>query len=213
MAEAQPQGVKFYYAPRTRSAVVLWMLEELGIPYEIVPIDLKAGAQHSAEYLAINPMGKVPAIAHNGAVVTESAAILCYLADAFPQAGLAPAIGDPLRGPYLKWLFYSSACIEPAMIDKAADRPPTPRAMTGWGSYDLVIETLRDAAGKAAPFILGERFTAADVAIGSGLRFGMGFKLIPELPEFVSYIERFKERPALQRQMAIEESYARQMPR
>jgi len=213
MAEAQPEGLKFYYAPRTRSAVVLWMLEELGAPYEIEPIDLKAGAHQAPEYLAINPMGKVPAISHNGAVVTESAAILCYLADSFPQAGLAPAIGDPLRGPYLRWLFYSSACIEPAMIDKAANRPPTPRAMTGWGSYDLVIETLRDAVGKASPYILGDRFTTADVAIGSGLRFGMGFRLIPEFPEFVTYVKRFDERPALQRQMAIDENYARQMPR
>jgi len=213
MAEAQPQSLKFYYAPRTRSAVVLWMLEELGVPYEIALIDLRADAQHSPDYLAINPMGKVPAICHNGVAVSETAAILCYLADAFPQARLAPAIGDPRRGPYLKWLFYSSACIEPAMIDKAADRPPTPRAMTGWGSYDLVIETLRDAVGKAAPYILGDRFTTADVSIGSGLRFGMGFRLIPELPEFVTYVERFDERPALQRQKAIEESYARQMAR
>lgn len=211
MTDARPQNVKFYYSPGSRAATVLWMLEELGAPYDIELINLKANAQHAPAYLAINPMGKVPAIAHNGAVVTETAAICCYLADAFPHAGLAPAIGDPLRGPYLKWLFYGPSCIEPAMIDKAGDRSPTPRGMTGWGSYDLVIETLRDALGKASPYILGERFTTPDVVIGSTLRFGMGFKIIPELPEFVAYAKRLEERPALQRQLAIENDYARQI--
>ncbi|MDH4982041.1 glutathione S-transferase family protein [Hyphomicrobium sp. D-2] len=211
MTETHRQSVKFYYSPGSRSSTVLWMLEELGAPYDIELINLKAGAQHSPEYLAVNPMGKVPAIAHNGAVVTETAAICCYLADAFPHAGLAPAIGDPLRGPYLKWLFYGPSCIEPAMIDKAGDRPPTPRGMTGWGSYDLVIETLRGAVGNASPYLLGERFTTADVVVGSTLRFGMGFKIIPELPEFVAYAKRLEERPALQRQIAIEADYARQI--
>ncbi|MBI1651254.1 glutathione S-transferase family protein [Hyphomicrobium sulfonivorans] len=211
MTDARTQSVKFYYSPGSRSSTVLWMLEEVGAPYDIELINLKAGAQRSPEYLAINPMGKVPTISHNGAVVTESAAICCYLADAFPHAGLAPAIGDPLRGPYLKWLFYAPSCIEPAMIENAANIELTPRGMTGWGSYDRVMATLRGAVGKASPYLLGERFTTADVVIGATLRFGMSFKTIPELPEFVAYAKRLEERPALQRQIAIEADYARQI--
>jgi glutathione S-transferase len=115
-----------------------------------------------------------------------------------------------LRGPYLKWLFYAPSCIEPAMIDKALNRPPAPRTTAGWADFDTMIAVVREAAGNAAPYLLGEKFSAADVVIGSSLRWGMQFKLLPELPEFVAYVDRLKERPALQRQLVRDEEFARQ---
>jgi glutathione S-transferase len=210
MPEETKPRLKLYHASPSRSSVAMWMLEEVGEPYEIQLLSLKNGDQHKPEYLAVNPMGKVPTIDDNGTVVSEVSAICCYLADAYPKAGLAPAVTDKLRGPYLKWLFYAPSCIEPAMIDKAMNRPPVPRSTAGWADYDTVIAVLRDAAGNASPYLLGERFSAADVVIGSSLRWGMQFKLLPELPEFVAYTQRLKQRPALQRQIARDEAFARQ---
>jgi glutathione S-transferase len=211
MAETPKSPLKLYHATPSRSSVAMWMLEEVGEPYEIELLSLKNGDQHKPAYLAINPMGKVPAIDHGGVIVSEVSAICCYLADAFPEAGLAPPIGDKLRGPYLKWLFYVPSCVEPAMIDKAMSRPPVSRSTAGWADFDTVIATLRDAVGKASPYMLGDRFTAADVVVGSTLNWGMRFKLLPELPEFVAYTETIKQRPALQRQFARDEAFARQM--
>jgi glutathione S-transferase len=188
----------------------MWMLEELGEPYQIELLNLRAGDQRKPGYLAINPMGKVPTVVNDGVAVSEVAAICCYLADAYPKAGLAPAIDDPLRGPYLKWLFYSPSCVEPAMIDKALKRPPAPRTMAGWADYDTVISVLRDATGNAKPYLLGERFSAADVVVGANLNWGMQFKLLPGLPEFVAYTDTLKKRPALQRQLAKDAEFARQ---
>ena len=210
MPEAQKPRLKLYHASPSRSSVTLWMLEELGEPYEIELLNLKNGDQRKPEYLAVNPMGKVPTLDDAGTIVSEVSAICCYLADAYPKAGLAPAVHDKLRGPYLKWLFYVPSCVEPAVLDKAMNRPPPPRSTAGWADYDTVIEVLRAATGKAAPFLLGERFTAADVVVGSSLRWLMQFKLIPELPEFVAYTDTLKKRPALQRQLAKDEAYARQ---
>jgi glutathione S-transferase len=207
--EAQPR-LKLFYAAPSRASVAMWMLEEVGEPYEIELLNLKNGDQRKPEFLALNPMGKVPTLIDGETVVSEVSAICCYLADAYPKAGLAPAIDDKLRGPYLKWLFYAPSCIEPAIIDKALNRPPAPRTMAGWANYDTVIAVLRDATGNAAPYLLGERFTAADVVIGSSLRWGMQFKLLPELPEFVAYTKTLNERPALQRQIAKDEAFARQ---
>ena len=166
MPEETKPRLKLYHATPSRSSMAMWMLEEVGEPYEIKLLSLKNGDQHKPEYLAVNPMGKVPAIDDNGTIVSEVSAICCYLADAYPKAGLAPAVTDKLRGPYLKWLFYAPSCIEPAIIDKAMNRPPAPRSTAGWADYDTVIAVLRDAAGKASPYLLGERFTAADVVIG-----------------------------------------------
>ena len=211
MPDAQEPRLKLYHATPSRSTVAMWMLEEVGEPYEVKLLSLKNGDQRKPEYLAINPMGKVPTIDHGGTIVSEVSAICCYLADAYPQAGLAPAIGDKLRGPYLKWLFYGPSCVEPAMIDKAMNRPPVSRSMAGWADYDTVIGTLRDVVGKASPYILGEHFTAADVVIGSNLNWGMQFNLLPALPEFVAYTDNIKRRPALQRQLAKDEEFARQM--
>jgi glutathione S-transferase len=210
MPEAQKPRLKLYHASPSRSSVTLWMLEELGEPYEIELLSLKNGDQRKPEYLAVNPMGKVPTLDDAGSIVSEVSAICCYLADAYPKAGLAPAVHDKLRGPYLKWLFYVPSCVEPAVFDKAMNRPPPPRSTAGWADYDTVIEVLRAATVKAAPYLLGERFTAADVVVGSSLRWLMQFKLIPELPEFVAYTDTLKKRPALQRQLAKDEAYARQ---
>lgn len=207
--ETQPR-LKLFYAAPSRASVAMWMLEEVGEPYEIELLNLKNGDQRKPEFLALNPMGKVPTIIDGQTVVSEVSAICCYLADAYPKAALAPAIDDKLRGPYLKWLFYAPSCIEPAIIDKALNRPAAPRTMAGWADYDTVISVLRDATGNAAPYLMGERFTAADVVIGSSLRWGMQFKLLPQLPEFVAYANTLEERPALQRQIAKDQAFARQ---
>src|SRR5262249_33413852 len=153
------------------------------------------------------PMGKVPALKDGDVVVTEVAAICCYLADTCPRAKLAPPIGDKRRGEYLKWLFYGPSCLEPAMIDKALGRPPAPPNTAGWADYDTVIEVLRNGVG-GREYLLDEQFSAADVVIGSGLRWGMLFKMIPELPEFATYVGRLKARPAMQRQLAKDEELA-----
>jgi glutathione S-transferase len=207
--EAKPR-LKLYYASPSRASVAMWMLEELGEPYEVELLSLKNGDQRKPAFLAINPMGKVPVIDDGGTIVSEVSAICCYLADAYPKAQLAPAIGDKLRGPYLKWLFFVPSCVEPAILDKAMNRPPPPRSTAGWADFDTVVDVLRDATGKASPYLVGERFSAADVVVGASLRWTMKFKLMPELPEFVAYTKRLAERPALQRQIAYDEAYARQ---
>jgi len=208
MAEASPQ-LTLYHASPSRSSIVHWMLEELGEPYKLEVLNLRAGDQRKPAYLAINPMGKVPTLKDGDVVVSEVAAICCYLADTYPKAKLAPPIGDKRRGDYLKWLFYGPSCLEPAMIDKALNRPPAPRTTAGWADYDTVIEVLRSAVG-AREYLLGEQFTAADIIIGSGLRWGMLFKMFPDLPEFVTYVDRLKARPAMQRQLAKDEVLAKQ---
>jgi glutathione S-transferase len=210
MADAKPK-LKLYHATPSRSSTAHWMLEEVGEPYAIELLNLKAGDQRKPEYLALNPMGKVPTLVDGDIVVSEVSAICCYLADAYPKAGLAPAIGDKRRGPYLKWLFFGPSCFEPAVTDKALKREPVPRSTAGWADYDTVVEVLRGAVAQAVakgPWLLGEEFTAADVVIGSGISWGMTFNLLPELPEFVAYRERIGSRPALRRQIAQDKELA-----
>ena len=197
--------LKLYHAIPSRASTAHWMLEEIGEPYEIELLDLKAGDQRKPEYLALNPMGKVPTLVDGSLVVSEVSAICCYLADAYPKASLAPPIGDARRGAYLKWLFFGPSCYEPAITDKALQREPVPRSTAGWADYDTVVEVLRGAVAKG-PYLLGEEFTAADVVIGSGISWGMTFKLIPELPEFTAYVGRLSERPAFKRQLAQDQA-------
>lgn len=192
--------VLYHIAP-SRSSTVLWMLEEVGAPYALRVLDMKAGEQRQPAYLAVNPMGKVPALVHRGVTVTEAGAVCAYLADAFPEAGLAPAPGDPLRGAYFRWLFFNPGCLEPAMTDRALQRPAGPTSMLGYGDYDTTMDVLA-AAVAAGPFLLGERFSAADVLIGSGIRWGLIADLVPKRPEFVAYAERLGARPAAQRAAA-----------
>ena len=160
--------IVFYTNPQSRGRIVRWMLEETGQPYRTEVLGYGEGMK-SADYLAINPMGKVPAIVHRGVVVTEAAAICSYLADAFPQAGLAPAQDDPLRGSYFRWLFFAAGPVEAAVSAKALGllAPPEKAGMVGYGSFDQVADTLEKTAAGAAPWLLGERFSAADVYVGS----------------------------------------------
>jgi glutathione S-transferase len=188
-----------YHAAPSRSSIARWMLEEIGEPYEIELLHLSAGDQQKPSYLAINPMGKVPALRHGDVIITESAAICTYLAETFPKAGLNVPIGDPRRGIYLKWLFFGPGCVEPAMIDRAAPRKEEARrGMLGYGDFDTVMNVVAKAIEKG-PWLLGEQFTTADVVIGSNIRFGMMFKLIPERKEFLDYAARIAARPAAQR--------------
>ena len=188
-----------YHAAPSRSSIPLWLLEEIGEPYDLHILSLKNGDNRQPDYLAVNPMGKVPALKHGDVVITESAAICTYLADEFPRAGLNVPVGDPRRGAYLKWLFFGPSCIEPAIMDRAFPRQgEAQRSALGYGDFDTTMDVVAKAVGPG-PYILGEQFTAADVVIGSTLRWGMMFKLIPERPEFTAYVARLAQRPALQR--------------
>lgn len=200
-----PAGAKptltLYGHPHSRASVVHCMLEELGEPYNYRLLDLQKGEQKEPAYLAVNPMGKVPALEDGDVIITEVAAICCYLADTYPKAGLAPPIGDPLRGPYLKWLFFGPSCIEPAMMAAMFGWEAPGKGVTGWGSLDTILDVL-SAALTEGPYLLGEKFTAADVVIGSGLSWGMMFKGIPVRPVFTAYTGRLDERPAWKRSVA-----------
>ena len=204
-----PQLTLFHATP-SRSSIALWMLEETGEPYEIKILDLAKGDQQKPDYLAVNPMGKEPALKHGEAVITESAAICTYLADAFPRAGLNVPVGDPRRGIYLKWLFFAPGVIEPAVTDRAFPRNEEPRRGTlGYGDFDTVMNVLCQAV-TPGPFLMGEQFTAADVVIGANVRWGMMFKLIPERKELSDYVARFKDRPAVKRAEAKDAGYKQQ---
>jgi glutathione S-transferase len=197
-----------YHAAPSRSSVTRWMLEEIAEPYDIHVLSLNNGDNRKPDFLAVNPMGKVPALKHGDVVISESAAICTYLADEFPQAKLNVPIGTPQRGIYLKWLFFGPSCLEPAEIDRAFPRKEEARrAALGYGDYDTVVDVLAKAVAKG-PYLMGEQFTAADVVIGSGIRFGMMFKLLPERPEFTAYVARFAQRPALQRAEAKDKELA-----
>jgi glutathione S-transferase len=199
--------ITLFHAPHSRSGAVRTLLEELGAPYALEVVNLKAGETRTPRYLAINPMGKVPAILHGDALVTEQVAITIYLADLFPQAGLAPAADDPLRAPYLRWLAFHGACFEPAMIDLALKREPAPHSMSPYGDYDTMLATLTRQL-RAGPYLLGERFSAADVLWACALGWTTGFKLVPELPEVMDYIARMNARPAFQRATALDAELA-----
>jgi glutathione S-transferase len=190
--------ITFYHAPQSRSLIAHWMLEEVGAPYRFHLLDLKREQHKRSEYLAINPMGKVPAIAHGDVVITEAAAICCYLADAFPEARLSLAIGEPRRGVYLKWLFYGPSCLEPAIIDRMFERPDVRPGSLGYGDFDTVMNVVA-AAVASGPYLMGEQFTAADVVIGSGLQWGMATEAVPPREAFKAYTGRLGQRPALQR--------------
>jgi glutathione S-transferase len=196
-----------YHASPSRSSVVLWMLEELGQPYDVKLIRLSEGENLKPDYLAINPMGKVPALAHRGTVITEVAAICTYLADEFPQAKLNIPVGTPQRGQYLKWLFFAPGALEPAVIDRAAPRKePARRAMLGYGDFNMTMDVVANAVAKG-PWLMGEQFTAADVVIGSNVRWGMMFKMVPERKEFIDYAARVAARPAAQRAEAKDKEW------
>ena len=194
--------IKLYWSPRTRSFSALWVMEETGQPYERVLTDISTGAQKAPEYLAINPMGKVPALQDGDATLAEAAAICTYVAERFPEAGLAPPAGDPARAKYLYWLFFAPGCIEPAMV-QVATKMEMNSVAAGWGEANRVFDVL-DRALQQGPWLLGEKFSAADVIVGSGLNFAVKlFKMVPSRPSFDRYIAACAARPAFQRASVI----------
>ena len=194
--------ITFYTHPMSRGQTVRWMLEEVGESYETEILDY-ASTMKAEPYLSINPMGKVPAIAHNSKVVTEVAAICCYLADAFPQSKLAPDPGD--RADYYRWIFFTSGPIEAAFSNKAAGFEPTPerQRMFGYGNYDLAINTLEKALG-GREYIASGRFTAADLFVGANVNFMLQFNLLEPRPAFTDYAARMTDRDAYRRAKEID---------
>lgn len=189
----------FYTHPQSRGRIVHWMLEEIGATYRVELLVFEKREHKTPEYLRINPMGKVPAIIHRGIVVTETAAICAYLADAFPQAGLAPDKEDPLRGAYLRWFFFCASCTESALTDRIYSRvaPDRPGALS-YGTYEEVVNAM-EVALDPGPYILGERFTAVDVFIGATIQWGLTTRSLESRPRFAAYVERCSQRPAYQR--------------
>ncbi len=193
-------SLRLFHARRSRSFRALWMLEELAIPYQIDYLDLGKGEQKAPGFLAINPSGKVPTLLDGDVVISESGAICAYLADRYPAARLAPQLDSPARGAYLKWLFYAAGCMEPALTDHALKRTAPP-ARAAWGEYDAMVAIVAGAVGRDR-YLLGDWFTAADIMVGSIVRFGIAMKLLPPRDEFAGYVERLAQRPAFQRALA-----------
>ena len=193
----------FYTNPMSRGQIARWMLEEVGADYDTVLLDY-ASTMKGADYLAINPMGKVPAIVHKGAVVTEGAAICAYLAEAYPDAGLAPA-DDAERAAYYRWLFFAAGPIEAAVTNRSLGVEPTEQQqrMAGYGTYDTVVEVLDRAVGGRS-YVCGDRFTAADVYFGSQIIWGTQFKTLPARDSFKAYADRLTARPAYQKAKKID---------
>ena len=195
--------MQLYWAPHTRSLRALWVLEESGLPYERRLIDIRAGAQNDAAFKAINPMAKVPALADGAAQLAESAAICAYVAEKATPGLLAPPPGAPERGRYLHWLFFASGCIEAAFAQKFA-KFELPASSAGWGDADRVFNVVEDAVAKG-PWLLGERFSAADVMVGCDMFFAVNmFKLISGRPGIDGYLARCLARPAFQRALKID---------
>lgn len=186
----------FYTNPMSRGRIVRWMLEEVGQPYRTEVLEY-GGSMKGADYLAINPMGKVPALKHGDAVVTECAAICAYLADAFPKAGLAPPAGSTLRGPYYRWMFFAAGPVEAAVSNKSLGVvvPPDKKGMVGYGSMDEVLHALELAVSNG-DYVLGDTFSAADVYLGSQIGWGTQFGTLENRPAFGPYLQRIFSRPA-----------------
>lgn len=199
--------VVFYTSPLSRGRMAHWMLEEVGADYTPHLLNLEKQEHKKPDYLAINPMGKVPAIVHRGVTITEVAAICAYLADAFPAAKLAPAISDPRRGSYLRWMFFACNCVEPAIIDRMLARPPVSRpGALSYGSYDDVIKTL-ELALAPGPYILGDQFSAPDLYLSSQIGFGFMTKAVEPRPLLQSYLARCMDRPSAKRFLAKNEEW------
>jgi glutathione S-transferase len=190
-------AIELYHHPFSRAGNVVWMLEEVGAPYQLRWVDMMAGGQKSPEMLAMNPMGKLPVLTDGEVVVTESAAIALYLGDRYAAGRLAPALDDPSRGTYLRWAFFTPSVMEPA----AAARPSGGQfnaGSVGWGNYDNMVAAAESAISKG-PYLLGERFTMADTVLGGTLRYLLMFKMIDAKPVFADYVARLEARPAFQR--------------
>lgn len=185
-----------HHCPQSRSTGVLALLGELKAPFELHAMNMKRGENRAPAYLAINPMGKVPAITHDGALVTEQVAIYLYLADMFPQAGLAPAIGDPLRGPYLRWMALYGSCFEPAVIDSWMQRAPVDKMACAYGDFDTIFKLFTDQLAQG-PYLLGDKFSALDILWGTSMGWMNAFKLLPDSSLIAAYADRIASRPAV----------------
>ena len=196
----------FYTNPMSRGRIARWMLEEVGEPYETVLLDFGT-TMKAPDYLAVNPMGKVPAIKHGDTVVTEAAAICAYLADAFPEKNLAPPHASPERGPYYRWMFFAAGPVEAAVTGKSLGllAPAEKKMMAGYGSFEETIDALERAVS-GGPYICGGRFTAADVYVGAQIGWGMMFGSIEKRPAFTDYFERISSRPAAVRASEIDDA-------
>lgn len=196
----------FYTNPMSRGRVARWMLEEIGQPYRTEILEYGT-TMKAPEYLAINPMGKVPALRHGDTVVTEVAAICAYLADAFPEAGLAPPPGDPQRGPYYRWLFFAAGPFDGAITGKALgmEVPPEKKPMVGYGCMADVLDTLESAVN-GGDYLTGDRFTASDLFVASTLDWTMGFGIVEKRPAFERYVKRCTSRPAALRARDIDDA-------
>lgn len=193
------ERVTFYHNPQSRSRITHWMLEEAGASYDTKVLSLEKREHKSPEYLAVNPMGKVPAIVHRGVVVTETGAICAYLADAFPAAKLAPPPSDPARGTYYRWLFFAAGCFEPAVVDRMLDRPPVKHTgALSYGTYETTLDALEKALAPG-PYLVGSQFTAADVYVSAQLGHSLLTQAVAPRAVFESYVARCVERPAYQR--------------
>jgi glutathione S-transferase len=188
-------NIVLFHSPQTRSAGARMLVEELGADVEIRLLNMRIDEQRDPAFLAINPMGKVPAVLHGDAVITEQVAVLMYLADLFPACGLAPKLDDRRRGPYLRWMAYYAASFEPAVVDRAMKREPGPAKMSPYGDFDTMLRTLTDQLERG-PYLLGETFSAADVQWGMALSWTTGFGLVPALPVIQAYVDRVMSRPA-----------------
>lgn len=190
--------IKLYWCPKTRAMRALWLLEEAGVPFERIYIDIRnPEAKNNPEFRQASPLGKVPALADGPVRINDSGAICAYVADAYPQAGLAPPIGDPKRGAYLQWLMFTNSNIEPAMAEKFSGLTPSVAAH-GWGDYASTMSTLREGL-RVGPWILGDRFSAADIMLGSAVYFLDMFKILGDEPVLKAYIDRCTARPAMQK--------------
>jgi glutathione S-transferase len=193
-------AIVLYHHPFSRAANVVWMLEEVGVEYQLRWVDIMAGAQKSPELLALNPMGKLPILTDGDAVVTESAAIALYLGDRYAAGRLAPKLDDPARGTYLRWAFFTPSVMEPAAAARTSGGEFNVRAV-GWGTHDDMVAAT-EAALAQGPYLLGERFSMADTILGGTLRFLLMFKMIDSKPVFTDYVARLEARPAFQRSSA-----------
>lgn len=189
----KPSDLLLYYHPFSRAANAVWMLEELGLPYRLEYVDLAAGAQKTPEFARINPMGKLPALRDGGTVITESAAIGLYLADRYSYGDLAPTVDDPARGTYLRWSLFAPSVIEPGAYAQSA-KWEYRSGQAGWGEYDRMLAAIEMAIGDG-PWLLGERFTMADVIFGGTVGYMLKFKMIEARPAFVAYSDRCAARP------------------
>ncbi|MDH2386611.1 glutathione S-transferase family protein [Bradyrhizobium sp. CER78] len=210
MTNAAPTDrVTLYYSPQSRATGTRVLLEELGAPYDLHVLNMKAAEQRKDAYLAINPLGKVPAIRHGDALVTEQVAIFIYLADLFPQAGLTPALNDPRRGPYLRWIAYYGSSFEPAVIDHFMKRAPAPITQSPYADYDTMLGALEAQLAKG-PYLFGDAITAADILWGVALSWTMMFGIVPKRDVFVRYAERITARPAFERISKADDEMAAQ---